>query len=73
MAVTTHYSSPRGMLFAPLTSWFHTLREQIVRRRSYRRTYNELSALSAHQLADLGLHRSGLREAAYKAAYHQFR
>jgi len=64
MAVTTHYTTPRGMLFAPLTSWFHTLRDQIVRRRNYRRTYNELSALSSHQLADLGLHRSSLRQTA---------
>lgn len=73
MAVSAHYSTPRGMLYAPLTSWFHTLREQIARRRCYQRTYNELSALSAHQLADLGLHRASLRQIAYDAVYHQAR
>ncbi len=73
MAASTHYSSPRGMLFAPLTSWIHTLREKFARHQNYRRTFNELSVLSSHQLADLGLHRSGLRQAAYQAAYHQFR
>lgn len=73
MATSTHYSSPRGMLFAPLTSWVHTLAERIARHRNYRRTFNELSSLSALQLADLGLHRSGLRQAAYQATYHQFR
>jgi uncharacterized protein YjiS (DUF1127 family) len=73
MAVTTQYTSPRGMLFAPLTAWVHTLKDLYVRRQCYRRTYNELSALSAHQLADLGLHRSTIRQAAYQAAYHQFR
>lgn len=72
MAVTTHYTSPRSTLFTPLTSWVHALRERIARNRNYRRTYNELSALNAAQLADLGLHRSTLRQAAYSAAYHQF-
>ena len=73
MAASTHYTSPRGMLFAPLTSWVRTLAERIIRHRNYRRTYNELSALSAYQLADLGLHRAGLRQAAYQATYHEFR
>jgi len=71
MAVSTHYSSPRSMLFAPLTSWFYALRVRFARHQNYRRTLNELSALSSSQLADLGLHRSGLRQTAYQATYHQ--
>ncbi len=73
MAVTTHYSNPRSSLFASLTSWLHTVREQFARHRSYRRTYNELSALSSSQLVDLGLHRSGLQHTAYEAVYGQLR
>jgi uncharacterized protein YjiS (DUF1127 family) len=73
MAVSTHITKPHGVSFAPVTSWFHGLREQFARRRAFRRTLNELSALSAHQLADLGLHRSNLRQTAYQATYHQLR
>lgn len=73
MANTTQYTTPRGTIFTPLTSWVHTLRDRFARHQNYRRTYNELSALSAHQLADLGLHRSTVRQAAYQAVYHQFR
>jgi len=73
MAHATHYSSPRGMLFAPLTAWVHTMREQASRYHVYRRTVNELSALSTRQLADLGLNRSSLRTTAYRAAYHPAR
>ena len=72
MAVSTHITAPREALYAPLTSWFHSLRERLARRHSYRRTLNELSGLSAHQLADLGLHRSSLRQAAYQATYHSY-
>ena len=71
MANTTHFAAHRGSLFAPLAGWFHSLREQFARRRNYRRTLNELSTLNAHQLADLGLHRSSLRQTAHQAAYHQ--
>ena len=73
MASTTHFSNTRGNFLAPLTSWFHTVREQLARQRSYRRTLNELSTLSAHQLADLGLHRSSLRQAAHSAVYQKIR
>lgn len=73
MAVSTQYTGARGTLFAPLTTWVRALRERYARYNSYRRTCNELSELSAHQLADLGLHRSGIRQAAYQATYHQFR
>ena len=73
MAISTHITKPHGMNIAPVTSWFHGLREHFARRRAFRRTLNELSALNAHQLADLGLHRSNLIQAAYQATYHQFR
>jgi len=73
MANTTQYTAHRGTFLAPLAAWFHSVREQFTRRRNFRRTLNELSSLNAHQLADLGLHRSSLRQTAHQAAYHQIR
>ena len=37
--------------------------------RAYRRTVSELSDLTSHDLADLGLHRSEIRRVAYDAVY----
>lgn len=71
MANATHYTGSQSAFFAPLTAWFHSVREALINHRNYRRTFNELSALSSHQLADLGLHRSTLRAAAFQATYHQ--
>lgn len=48
---------------------FETLRASWGRYWRYRRTLNELAALSARDLADLGLHRSMLRRVAYQATY----
>lgn len=39
------------------------------RRSVYRRTRNELNALSDRDLADLGIHRTEIRRLAYEAAY----
>ena len=72
MANATQYTGAQSALFAPLTAWVHSVRERLICHRNYRRTFNELSALSSPQLADLGLHRSTLRAAAYRATYHQF-
>jgi len=70
MAVSTSYTSARGSFLRPLATWHHTLRERFALRMAYRRTLNELSALSAHQLNDLGLSRSSLRQTAYHATYN---
>ena len=45
------------------------LRARLARRKVYRQTVNELSALSDRELADLGLNRSEIRRIAYQAAY----
>jgi uncharacterized protein YjiS (DUF1127 family) len=37
--------------------------------RLYRRTLNELQGLSVREMADLGLNRSNLRQAAFEAVY----
>ncbi|CUH19704.1 hypothetical protein JSE7799_00491 [Jannaschia seosinensis] len=46
-----------------------TARANHARWRTYRRTHDELSALSDRDLADLGMSRSGIRAVAYEAAY----
>lgn len=43
--------------------------ERVQRHKTYRRTLDELEALSERELADLGISRSMLRAIAYKAAY----
>ncbi|MDT8326496.1 MAG: DUF1127 domain-containing protein [Roseovarius sp.] len=43
--------------------------QRIINYRAYRRTIRELSDLSSHTLADLGLHRSEIRRIAYETAY----
>ncbi len=45
------------------------LSDRLARRRLYRQTLNELSALSDRELADLGLHRSQIAEVAIEAVY----
>jgi len=41
--------------------------------RAYRRTLRELSDLSGHELADLGLHRSEIRRVAHDSVYGAWR
>ncbi|MDA7425507.1 DUF1127 domain-containing protein [Thalassococcus lentus] len=45
------------------------LRARLARRRVYKQTFGELSALSNRELADLGLNRTEIRRIAYQAAY----
>lgn len=46
-------------------------RAKAARRKLYRETLNELRALSARDLADLGLHKSMIHRVAYQAAYEK--
>lgn len=45
------------------------LADALARRRVYKRTYAELSALSTRELADLGITRSMISRLSYEAAY----
>ncbi len=45
------------------------LAERFGKYRLYRRTLDELASLSERELADLGIHRSQIREIATQAAY----
>ena len=68
MAMTPQISTQRSAVANPL-AFVEVLMNRFSRYKMYRRTLNELSALSDRELADLGLSRSGLRRLAYQAAY----
>ena len=68
MAMTPQISTQRSAVANPL-AFVEVLMNRFSRYKMYRRTLNELSALSDRELADLGLNRSGLRRMAYQAAY----
>ncbi|WP_394328596.1 DUF1127 domain-containing protein [Rhodobacter xanthinilyticus] len=54
---------------AGFTRFFAGLSEALARRKVYRQTLRELKALSARELADLGIHRSMITRVAQEAAY----
>ncbi len=52
-----------------IDTFFSNLSASYSKSRQFRATYNELSALSARELADLGISRSDIARIAYEAAY----
>lgn len=60
--------SALGALAGRIGAALHELQDMIGRYRVFRQTYDELSALSDRQLADLGLHRSMITRIAMDAA-----
>ncbi len=73
MTVATHITTHRGIHLGRFSAWVQAIKAEFARRRNYHRTLRELSALSIHQLADLGLNRSMLHQAAYEAVYLETR
>ena len=71
MATTTYGKSlaTTNTLRDRLAARLHALRADYAKWRTYRRTLEELSALSNRDLNDLGLSRSMIREVALEAAY----
>ena len=53
-----------------IRGFFDTQIERAQRAKVYRTTFNELDALSARELADLGILRSEIKRVAYEAAYN---
>lgn len=61
--------SAAAVLSEDLSAAIYAAMQRFVNYRTYRRTVNELSQLSAHDLADLGLHRSEIRRVAHETVY----
>ncbi|AWZ22536.1 conserved hypothetical protein [Roseovarius sp. EC-HK134] len=61
--------SATAVLGEDLSAAVYAAMQRFVNYRTYRRTVNELSQLSAHDLADLGLHRSEIRRVAHETVY----
>lgn len=71
MATLTHTHAKGASLLARLNAAAQIVSERYAQYRLYRRTLNELGALTGRELADLGLHRSQLRRVALETAgYH---
>jgi uncharacterized protein YjiS (DUF1127 family) len=69
MSVSSVNTPVSTALFSRITNVFWAAVDGISKHYKYKSTLNQLSALSAHELADLGLHRSSLRDTAYRAVY----
>jgi len=71
MAYTTYGNSAAASttLRDRISNRIDAIREAFAKRRVYRATLGELSALSNRDLADLGLSRSMIRSVAAEAAY----
>lgn len=69
MAYVSIPSNRTPKLISQIADTFAALAAGWRRSRTYARTYNELSALSNRDLADIGISRSMVSRMAYEAAY----
>ena len=69
MSGTLNAIASRGGLAEKLALAAAEWKSRVEKRRLYRRTYRELSELSAREKADLGLNQSSIGAVAYEAAY----
>ncbi len=69
MAFADDIRSFETTLVRRMRASFDMARAMADKRRTYRRTYDELSALSQRDLDDLGIHRTNIRDVARAAAY----
>ncbi len=56
-------------IFGRLVGFVHAINESMRKSMQFRRTMRELQALSARELADLGIHRSNIASIAYESVY----
>lgn len=64
--ITRSFSAALG---EDISAAVYAATQRFVNYRTYRRTVKELSVLSSHNLADLGLHRSEIRRVAHETVY----
>ncbi|KAE9629563.1 DUF1127 domain-containing protein [Parasedimentitalea maritima] len=69
MAAVDNISIQKPSLFCAPVTLVEAAWGRFTRYRLYRKTLNELSALTRRELADLGLNRSMLQHVAYTATY----
>jgi uncharacterized protein YjiS (DUF1127 family) len=69
MANATQTQSFTGNVFAAVSAFFAELSDAAERRRVYKTTCSELAAMSARELADIGLSKANIGAVAYEAAY----
>ncbi len=72
MAVASTQTALKGAPAFGVAALVETAKTRFARYRLYRQTVNELSALSNRELADLGLHRSMIRQLAQQAVGDKF-
>ena len=65
----THAGGAGRALTARFNDALIAIRAHLARRRTYRQTVSELSALSDRELADLGIYRQDIHALAHQAAY----
>ncbi|GAA6207129.1 hypothetical protein NBRC116601_04220 [Cognatishimia sp. WU-CL00825] len=69
MAMATGYTATAVRIELSSTSIFGDWIARFTQYRLYRKTVSELQGLSARELSDLGLSRSGIKAAALNAVY----
>jgi len=69
MAFADFAHSTRGGFGTLANSALRKVEQRLERHRAYRRTLNELAALSNSDLADIGLHRSEIARVAKESVY----
>lgn len=69
MAIGHETRTTQSALALEISAFVHHLVQAAHDHRAYRQTLRELSRLDDAALADLGLHRSGIRAAAREAVY----
>ena len=69
MANTIHYDFGRTEAAAGFSGLWARLSQRLADYRLYRQTLEELDSLNDRELADLGLSRLQVREAAYESVY----
>ncbi len=69
MAYATAHNTAHSGILGRIEAFIEARRVAVAKRRVYRQTLRELQALSARDLADLGIAPSMLRSVAYEAAY----
>lgn len=68
MAIVADIRPVRFSLFARIAAFRAELAERARKNRAYRTTYNELSAMSGRELADIGLSRSMIHQISVEAS-----